>query len=121
MMDALSEIEMRGGAPEMAQAIVDRLREDQPDEAEVVLGQMHDAYPQTRDVLVFPVMIALTRGRPHDAWQLVNGLPEDRSPELKALCLKVLGDPSWHGYATALVDSPNPFVRKAMRELLGTD
>lgn len=117
MIDALSE--MRGNAPAMAQAVIERLQQDQADEAEVLLGQMHDAYPETRDFLIFPVTIALMRGRPHDAWQLVNGLPEERSPELKALCLKMLGDPSWHGYATAHEDSPDPFVRHAMRKLLG--
>ena len=117
MMDAFTE--MRGAAPAMAQAIIERLHGEQVDEAEVLLGQMHEAYPETRDFLVFPVTIALMRGQPHEAWQLVNGLPEDRSPELKALCLKMLDDPSWHGYATAHEDSTDPFVREAMRKLLG--
>jgi hypothetical protein len=64
------------------------------------------------------VLIALKRGRVHDAWQVVNGLPDDRCPELKALCLKILGDPAWYGYAAAHEDSPNAFVRKMMRQLL---
>jgi hypothetical protein len=116
MMELLTE--MPGDAPAMAQAIIEHIEANELDQAETLLARMHDAYPQTRDVLVFPVTIALTRGRPHEAWQLVNGLPDDRSPELKAICLKVLEDPSWHGYATAHEDSPDPYVRLAMRRLL---
>ncbi|TKC77970.1 hypothetical protein FAZ69_32350 [Trinickia terrae] len=118
MMDVITE--MRGEAPAMAQAVIERLQGNDADEAEVLLAQMNEAYPETRDFLIFPVTIALLRGRPHDAWQLVNGLPEDRSPELKALCLKMLGDPLWHSYATAHEDSQDPFVRLAMRKLLGS-
>ncbi|MEJ0003137.1 MAG: HrpB1 family type III secretion system apparatus protein [Pararobbsia sp.] len=97
--------------------IIECLQRNDADQAEVLLAQMHEN-PDTRDFLIFPVTIALLRGRPHDAWQLVNGLPDDRSPELKALCLKMLGDPSWYGYATAHEDSPDQFVRQAMRKLL---
>jgi hypothetical protein len=64
-------------------------------------------------------MIAIQRGRVRDAWQLVNGLPEDAYPELKALCLCVMNDPSWHSYAQANEDHRDPYVRQAMRQLLG--
>ncbi|PLZ03606.1 hypothetical protein CY652_04250 [Burkholderia sp. WAC0059] len=103
----------------IVQALAQCLEDDRPDEAEALMQRLHDLHPATRSVLIFPVMIAIRRGRPHEAWQLVNTLPDDQSPELKALCLYVLQDPSWHSYATEHADSPNPVVRKAMRQLLG--
>jgi len=102
----------------MGQALMDYIKAGRLDDAETLMHRLYELYPKAREVLVFPVMIAIQRGRPNDAWQLVNGLPDDQSPELKALCLSVLGDPSWHSYALAHEDSPDPFVRKAMRELL---
>lgn len=119
MMALLTE--MPADAPAMAQSIIEHIEANELDEAETLLAQMNDTYPQTREVPVFAVTIALVRGRPHEAWQLVNGLPDDRSPELKAICLKMLDDPSWHGYATAHEDSSDPYVRLAMRRLLGRD
>jgi type III secretion protein HrpB1 len=117
MIDVLSET--YSDAPAFAQAIVECTKTNQLDEAEALLERMHDAYPATREVLVFEVTIALMRGRPHDAWQIVNGLPDESCPELKALCLRMLDDPSWYSYAVAHEDSPNPHVREAMRHLLG--
>jgi hypothetical protein len=119
MMAMLAELP--ADAPALAQAIIEHIEANELDEAQALLAQMHEAYPRTREVLVFAVTIALVRGRPHEAWQLVNGLPEDHAPELKAICLKVLGDPSWHGYATAHEDSADPYVRVAMRRLLGRE
>jgi type III secretion protein HrpB1 len=108
-------------ATALARAVADLIREGRIDEAEQMLARLHASCPASRDVLAFPVMIALQRGRAHDAWQLVNGLPDDQCPELKALCLRMLGDPLWHGYASAHADSPNPTVRRAMRQLLGRE
>jgi type III secretion protein HrpB1 len=118
MYDAL--LDTYSDAPAMARAIVECIKDNRLTEAETLLEQLNDAYPATRDMPVFAVLIALRRGRPHDAWQIVNGLPEDHSPELKALCLKMLDDPSWHSYAIAHEDSPDPYVRRAMRHLLGS-
>ncbi len=106
-------------AGSMSRAVVDSIRGNRLDEAERLLQQLNDAYPDTRRLLVFPVMIAIQRGRLTEAWQLVNGLPEGESPELKALCLRRLNDPSWYGYAQANEDHSDPYVRKAMRNLLG--
>jgi type III secretion protein HrpB1 len=108
-------------ATALARAVADHIREGRIDEAESMLARLHECCPASRDVLAFPVMIALQRGRVHDAWQLVNGLPDEQCPELKALCLRMLGDPLWHGYASAHADSPNPTVRRAMRQLLGRE
>jgi type III secretion protein HrpB1 len=108
-------------ASALARAVADHIREGRIDEAELMLARLHECCPESRDVLAFPVLIALQRGRVHDAWQLVNGLPDEQCPELKALCLRMLGDPLWYGYASAHADSPNPTVRRAMRQLLGRE
>jgi hypothetical protein len=107
------------GKAEMAQAVVDAIRENRLDDADTLLEQLYAAYPDAREQLVLPVMIAIQRGQLTDAWQLVNGLPDGQQPELKALCLRLLKDPSWYGYAEAALDSPDVYVQKAMRNLLG--
>ena len=105
-------------AASMSQIVVDCIVENRLDEAEALLQKLNEAYPETRSQLVFPVMIAIQRGNATEAWQLVNGLPDDQCPELKALCLRRMKDPSWYGYAESCVDHPDPNVRKAMRNLL---
>lgn len=105
-------------AAAMGNAVVTAIRDNRLDEAETLLQELHEAHPASKNLLVFPVMIAIQRGLATEAWQLVNGLPDDESPELKALCLRLLKDPSWYGYAEACVDHPNPHVRSAMRNLL---
>lgn len=103
----------------LSQTLVDKLRHDRLDEADALYQQMCETHPAAQDMLVFPVLIAIQRGRALDALQHINSLPSQRCPELRALCLQMLGDPSWHGEANALLDSPDPAVRKAMRQLLG--
>jgi type III secretion protein HrpB1 len=107
-------------ASTLARTIAGLIRDNQLDEAEAQLRQLSNVYPQTHGLLVFPVMIAIQRGQPREAWQLVNGTADDAYPELKALCLRRLGDPSWYGYAEAALESPDPQVCKAMRNLLGS-
>lgn len=107
------------GAAAMANAVVVAIRENHLDDADALLEQLYDAHPDARDQLALPVMIAIQRGQATEAWQLVNGLPDAQHPELKALCLRLLKDPSWYGYAEAALDHPDPYVQKAMRNLLG--
>ena len=104
---------------ELALDLADTLREDQLDRADALYQQMCETHPAAQEMLVFPVLIAIQRGRALDALQHINSLPAERCPELRALCLKMLGDPSWHGEATALAESPDPDIRKAMQQLLG--
>jgi type III secretion protein HrpB1 len=111
--------ETLGAAAHVTQSVIECISRDRLDEASHLVAQMHDAHPSTRDSLVLPVMIALKGGRLHDAWQLVNGLPDERHPELKALCLQLLGDPTWRGYAEAHENSDDLYVRAVMRALLG--
>ncbi len=100
-------------------AVATAIREGRLDDADRLLAQLHVLDPATKEQLTFPAIIAIQRGQVLDVLQHINGLPEDRCPELKALCLNILGDPTWQGHAEALVDHHDPFVRKAMRELLG--
>jgi type III secretion protein HrpB1 len=102
-----------------AASIIECIRHNRLDEADTLLEQMNEAWPETRTLLIFPVMIAIQRGQLHQAWQWVNGLPDGTYPHLKALCLRRLNDPSWHAYAEAGRDHANPYVRRAMRNLLG--
>lgn len=106
-------------AASLARVIAERIRGNRLDEAEALLEQLNDTWPETRKLLIFPLLIAIQRGQTREAWQLVNGLPDDMYPQLKALCLRRLNDPSWHSYAEAGRDHPDPHIRSAMRNLLG--
>ncbi|MEQ5843219.1 HrpB1 family type III secretion system apparatus protein [Paraburkholderia acidicola] len=106
-------------AARLGRAVFDSIRAERFDEAETLLQQLHEAHPASRDMLFFPVLMAIQRGDVRGAWQIVNGLPEDQNPELKAICLYLLKDPTWHSYATALEDCADPHIRRAMFALLG--
>lgn len=102
----------------LSQAMVEAMRDNRVDEAEAMFKLLCELDPSCEDLLIFPALIAIQRGQILAALQHINGLPEDRCPEIKALCLNLLGDPLWHGLAMSLVDSTEPYVRKAMRQLL---
>ena len=58
-------------------------------------------------------------GRVREALQFLNDIGgEDAWPELRAVCLRNLGDPSWQGLAQALLENGTPVVRQAMAQLL---
>jgi predicted Zn-dependent protease len=100
--------------------VADAIRQGRLDEAEAALEALYARYPATEELLVFPIMIAIQRGMVREALQHIYTLGDDRCPELKALCLNLVGDPVWEGEARALVDnSPHPHVRRAMQQLLG--
>lgn len=103
----------------LARAMVRTLRDGDIDQAEELLKELYELHPPSEELLVFPALIAIQRGQTQEALQFIHLLPEGRCPELKALCLNILGDPSWHGCAQALEDDADPYVRKAMRQLLG--
>ncbi|WP_175865932.1 HrpB1 family type III secretion system apparatus protein [Burkholderia cepacia] len=106
---------------QLGRTLIDSIMGGRLDDAEVLLERLCSAHPAARSLLIFPVAIAIRRGRPQDALHLVNGLHEDERPDLKALCLHALGDPLWHGYAVEHQDSLDPDIRKAMRGLLGIE
>ncbi|AVS92496.1 hypothetical protein C8246_12655 [Paracidovorax avenae] len=102
----------------LAVRLVEALRDDRLDEAETLLDEMNAMSPETEEHLIFPVLIAIQRGYITEALQYLNTLGEDTAPELKALCLNILGDPTWHYHAQQCLESDDPHVRKAMRQLL---
>jgi type III secretion protein HrpB1 len=103
----------------LARAMARTLRDGDIDRAEEMLKELYELHPPSEELLVFPALIAIQRGQVQEALQFIQLLPEDQCPELKALCLNILGDPSWQGCAEALRDHPDPYVRRAMRQLLG--
>ncbi|HET9645463.1 MAG TPA: HrpB1 family type III secretion system apparatus protein [Burkholderiaceae bacterium] len=104
--------------PALTRAMVEAIRDNRLDEAEAMLEELNEIAPFTKEFLVFPVLIAIQRGYVKEALQHLNSLGEDAAPELKALCLHILGDPSWHYYAQSCLESPRQDVRTAMRRLL---
>lgn len=110
----------KSGLAALAREVADAIRQGRLDDAEARLEELHALDPATQDLLVFPTMIAIGRGRVREALQHIYTLDDDRCPELKALCLNLVGDPLWEGEARALLDtSPHPHVRRAMQQLLG--
>ncbi len=103
----------------LARAMMEALQEDRLDEAEFMYARLCILDSRAEDVLIFPVIFAIQRGQALQALQHMNQLPAERCPELRVLCLNVLGDPIWHSEATALLDSPKIAVRQSMRQLLG--
>lgn len=103
----------------LATRLVEAIRDDRLDEAETLLEELNALSPQTQEYLIFPVLIAIQRGYIKEALQYLNEhLAEDAAPELKALCLNILGDPTWHMYAQQGLDSEDEHVQLAMRQLL---
>lgn len=102
----------------LATSLVEAIRDDRLDEAESLLDQLNELDPETEEYLIFPVLIAIQRGYITEALQYLNTLGEDTAPELKALCLNILGDPTWHYHAQSCLESDDLHVRKAMRALL---
>jgi type III secretion protein HrpB1 len=78
------------------------------------LGEM---VPALRDDPTLPVLAALGEGRANDALHLVNALPDDEWPQLRAMCMHACGDSQWERYAQAAEQSDDPFVRDAMKRL----
>lgn len=103
----------------LATDLVEAIRDDRLDEAETLLEELNARSPETQEYLIFPVLIAIQRGYIKEALQYLNeNLEEDAAPELKALCLNILGDPTWHMHANRGLESEDEHVRLAMRQLL---
>jgi len=119
---AADETESEDPIAALAAELVEAIRDDRLDEAETLLEELNARSPETQEYLIFPVLIAIQRGYIKEALQYLNEhLEEDAAPELKALCLNILGDPTWHYHAQRGLDSDDAHVRKAMRELLQMD
>ena len=104
--------------------VKEALRHDEFDRAESLVTELTDVHGVPEDdeqLLVFRVTLAIRRGHALDALRMLNNLDGDPCPELRAVCLRVLGDPTWHGLATEVLETANGrSVRLAMRHLLGS-
>ena len=103
----------------ITRAAIDALQNDRLDEAHVLIEKLHAVYPDPDTLMVFTVLLAIQRGAAREALRELEALPGVAHAELKALCLFVLEEPSWQGHAQGLEHSEDPFVRRAMRQLLG--
>lgn len=75
--------------------------------------------PDSDDMLAPRVMIGLRNDRLLEMMQMLNGLGEDRALNLKAICLQMLGDPSWDGMAQHVEETTDdPRIRRSMQSLL---
>jgi type III secretion protein HrpB1 len=101
----------------IAPRMVAALKDDRLDEAEAMYDILCKLVPES-ELLTFRVFLLIQRGRATDALQLISELPDDCCPELKVICLHLLDDPTWYSLAESLEDSPDPAVRKAMRQVL---
>jgi hypothetical protein len=102
---------------EAATRLVTALKDDRIDEAEAMYDVLSEVMPEA-DLLTFRVFLLIQRGGAIKALQFINEQPEGTCPELKAICLNLISDPTWYSMAESLEDSPDPAVRKAMRQLL---
>jgi type III secretion protein HrpB1 len=107
----------RSDLKQAATRLVTALKEDRIDEAEAMYDVLSEVLPEA-DLLTFRVFLMIQRGGPIQALQYINELPEGTCPELKAICLNLISDPTWYSLAESLEDSPDPAVRKAMVQLL---
>lgn len=103
---------------ELARNLVEAIQDNRLDEAERLLEELTLLEPGTKEHLVFPVLISIQRGYVKEALLYINGLEPDACPELKAVCMNILGDPLWQAQAESCLDSPDAHVRKAMRQML---
>ena len=101
----------------VAPRFVAALKDDRLDEAESLYEILCKVIPES-ELLTFRVFLLIQQGRLLDALQFINEFPENRCPELKVICLNLLKDPTWQSLAESLEDSPDPAVRKAMRQVL---
>ena len=106
-------------AVQIAEAMVEALRDGRLDAAEALWLELEPLVPDPQEFLVFPVVIAIQRGRVLDALRLLSTADERKVVELRALCLNLAGDPAWHGFAEEARASEDPQVRRAMSALLG--
>ena len=113
-MQSTTDIDAKAMAIEMAELMA----AGENDRAAMIWIELQDAIPGVAANPTMPVMLAIRRGRPQDALQLLNSIGEDDWPDLRALSLHAMGDPTWASYALANEDNPDPHVRAAMRRLL---
>jgi hypothetical protein len=96
------------------------IRDGELDEAERLLDELVPLVDDPDEYLIFPILIAIQRGQVAEAYRFLCTFDESKVIELKALCLNIMGDVSWHGLAREAAEGDaDPWKRRAMKELLG--
>ncbi len=104
----------------LAHAMAEALLSCASDDAERLYGELCEAEPRARDMLIYPMMIAAQRNRLLDFYRDLHENDPDNHLEIQALCLHRLGDPGWERVARQVAAShADPVVQHAMRELMG--
>jgi type III secretion protein HrpB1 len=105
---------------QMSREMIGAITAHELDRAEAIWFQLRDLSNVAPSALAIGAFIPILHNRPIDALHFLNTLPDDCAPDLKALCMYLIGDPIWHLEANALAESPDPLMRSAMRQLLET-
>lgn len=106
-------------------AIVSRgIQDNQLDDAENLIHALRILCPKWAVIDEFLPYIAIKRGNPRDALQIYLATPVDNSKwfAMTALCLKLTGDPTWHGHAMRSLeknDDSSQCAQVLARVLLG--
>lgn len=102
----------RGATARLLQSLI---QADDIDQAERVLYEAGDG----PEFSAFRVIVLIQRGWLRDALQLASTLDDAYGMALRALCLRLLGDPAWQATAEEALKSPDDEVRRAVLQLLG--
>jgi len=94
------------------------VREERLDEAQCLLDELGASDPEVAARPVYATMLALAHDDALGALQALQGTGEEHD-DLRAICLRALGDPCWEGLATSLAEESGEMrVRAAMCHLL---
>lgn len=105
-------------ARELLLGVIDAIKSGSLALAAARLQEVNATADTARVCMILQVLIFIGSGRSLEALHHVNAADANDYPELRALCLFVLGDPSWEGLANSMRDSDNRYVRAAMQVLL---
>lgn len=106
-------------------ALVSRgIQNNHLDDAENIIHALKILCPKWELIDEFQPYIAIKRGNPREALQMYLATPMDTGKwfAMTALCLKLTGDPTWHGHATQSLEKNDDSSRCAhdlARVLLG--
>jgi type III secretion protein HrpB1 len=103
---------------QLAVSLVDALKGNRLEDAESIWHLLRDTDDVPQEAHAFPAFIMIQRGKAIEALQYLNTLPAECCPDVRALCLYLVGDPTWHSHAAALADNPDEGIKSAMRHLL---
>jgi predicted Zn-dependent protease len=95
--------------------IRDSIQAGSLDLAEAAIEQLREVDPKSPAVSLGGALLLISRGQVHEALRLLN---TGDHPHARALCLYLMGDPSWEGLALAYQHDNDVNVREAMRSLL---